>query len=118
MNTYTAGPWKIEHEQGDNPYIVADHGKKWDNPVICCLYEDVTPEDSVTLGPWLKANDNAAGNSQLIAAAPDLLEALIYARDEIAMRVEEDGGDAYSVEKACRKIDEAIAKAEGRKVKP
>lgn len=46
--------------------------------------------------------------------AQELLEALIYAREEIALRVVEDGGTKYSIEKACRKLDAAIAKAKGR----
>ena len=74
---YTPGPWMIDHEQGDMPFIVAEQGKKWRKPVICSLYENVTPEDSVTLGPWLQANDNAGANARLIAAAPELLAACI-----------------------------------------
>lgn len=77
MTTYTPGPWNIGHEQGDNPFVFAAQGKKWDNPVICSLYEDVTPECSVTMGEWLKANDNANANARLIAAAPELLGCLI-----------------------------------------
>lgn len=88
-----------------------------------------------TPGPWknktfgeVKAKDDAftvaqcmmgnlgerEANANLIAAAPELLEALKYAREEIALRVVEDGGTKYSIQKACAKLDAAIAKAEGR----
>lgn len=77
MMKATPGPWKIEHHQG-NRYIVAEQGKRWDNPVICQLYEDVTPEDSVTIGDWLKEFENAEANAALIIAAPELLDALFW----------------------------------------
>ena len=76
MAKHTPGPWAVNHRESDMPYIVADQGKAWDNPIICNLYEDVTPEDSVTIGPWLEAHPNAKANARLIAAAPDLLAAL------------------------------------------
>lgn len=70
----TRGNWKVEFVEGDKPYVVADQGVGWANPVICDLYEDVTPEDSVTMGAWLKALPNAHGNARLIAEAPAMLE--------------------------------------------
>ena len=73
---HTPGPWRIDYLQDDAPYIVAEQGKAWNNPTICHFYSDVTPEDSVTIGPWLEAFDNANANARLIAAAPDMLAAL------------------------------------------
>ena len=73
---HTPGPWAVDNEQMGFPYVVAGEKPDWRAPIICDLYEDVTPEDSVTCGPWLKAYPNAEANARLIAAAPDLLEAL------------------------------------------
>jgi len=101
MSTHTPGPWHFGDTAGPIG-IAVDRSD-------CHGFRNHV---------WIAKNIATEADARLIAAAPDLLEALTYARDEIAMRVEEDGGDAYSVKKACRKIDEAIAKAEGRKVKP
>jgi hypothetical protein len=76
MSEHTPGPWAVKYRDTDMPYIVANQGKAWDNPIICTLYEDVTPFDSVTIGPWLEARPNANANARLIAAAPKMLVAL------------------------------------------
>jgi hypothetical protein len=81
---HSPAPWLIEYEQGDMPYITADQGNpkaRWNNPVICALYEDVTPEDSVTIGPWLKAYPNAEANARLLVKAPQLLAELKFIHD-------------------------------------
>lgn len=109
MSTHTPGPWIFNTTYDSDGGNVTDKSGRY---IACCDGCDIPG----TSGEVSVAE--AKANAQLIAAAPDLLEALVYARDEIAMRVEEDGGNAYSVKKACRKIDEAIAKAEGCKVKP
>jgi len=97
MSNYTPGPWRHEPHQ-------ASHGDK------------IAVVDAIgrilALIPGHKATDKA--NAQLIAAAPELLEALQYAREELAMRIEEDGGTEYSVAKGCRILDAAIAKATGK----
>lgn len=78
MNTdrHTPGPWHIDRD-GKHPYIVAgDTQPAWNRPVVCYLYRDVTPENSVTIGAWLRSEENAEANARLIAAAPALLAAL------------------------------------------
>jgi hypothetical protein len=76
MVEHTPGPWIVGYAASGKPYIVADHGKRWNNPTICHLYEDVTPEGSVTIEPWLEAFDNAEANARVVAAAPEMLAIL------------------------------------------
>lgn len=83
MTQHTPGPWAINYRDGDMPYIVADQGKAWNDPIVCALYDDVTPEDSVTIGPWLEAHPNAEANARLIAAAPKLLYSAEFSDKEI-----------------------------------
>lgn len=82
--SHTPGPWRIDYQQDEATYIVAEQGKAWNNPTICHLYQDVTPEDSVTIGPWLEAFDNATANARLIAAAPDMAQTI---RDLLALHI-------------------------------
>lgn len=106
---HTPGPWRIE-DKDTFPYIEADQGKKWNNPTICHLYQDVTPFDSVTCGAWLKAFDNATANARLIAAAPDLLNAL----ERIVKELGASGYKGDTEEPSCIHTARAvIAKARG-----
>lgn len=118
MSQHTPGPWHIDYQQDDAPYIVAEQGKAWDNPTICHLYQDVTPEDSVTIGRWLEALPNATANARLIASAPELLSAL----NAIVARIQGDWdhpdlvryGPLQLASHDCLEIARAaIAKAEG-----
>ena len=77
MVEHTPGPWIVGYADSGKPYIVADHGKRWNDPTICRLYEDITPEGSMTGPGWcLEAFDNAEANARLIAAAPDMMTLL------------------------------------------
>jgi hypothetical protein len=76
MVEHTPGPWIVGYAASGKPYIVADHGKRWNNPTICHLYDDITPEGSVTIEPWLEAFDNAEANARVVAAAPDMMTLL------------------------------------------
>ena len=104
--SHTPGPWVVKYKPDDEPYIIAEQGKAWDNPVICSLYEDVTPEDSITFSPWLKAYPNAEANARLIVAAPDLL----FALENLLAVKNGEGGTVFDSDEIART---AIAKAKG-----
>jgi hypothetical protein len=112
---HTPGPWTVRHDQG-NPYVSADHGKPWNYSVVCSLYEDVTPSDSVTIGPWLKANENAEANALLIAAAPDLLDVVKEANAELERLNDPRGFVSIRQMRIMEKARAAIAKATGGEV--
>ena len=98
MSSHTPGPWNaVESQPGI--YLIRE---------LCAEAEFSHIATASRRGPT-----ELLANARLIAAAPDLLAALEDAREEIAMRVLEDGGDQRSVTKACAKYDAAIAKARG-----
>ena len=109
MENHTPGPWLIYANNG-YLYIEADQGKKWRNPTICHLYEDVTPFDSVLLGDQFAEFDNAKANAHLIAAAPELLEAL---RGLLNAPDPEEVEDHAPKLRAIMNAHSAIAKATG-----
>ncbi len=97
MNKHTPGPWKVLNS-------VQIHDEKLGGVIAaCCRY---ARHDAV---------DHA--NAKLIAAAPDLLEALIRARDDLnnaAFLIRKELGEhhwLYDIEKGKKIADEAIAKA-------
>jgi hypothetical protein len=104
--SHTPGPWAVNYNSYDEPYIIAEQGKAWDNPVICSLYEDVTPEDSITFSRWLQAYPNAEANARLIVAAPDLL----FALENLLAVKNGEGGTVFDSDEIARA---AIAKAKG-----
>ena len=109
MTSHTPGPWEFYADS-----VPVDH-KTYKSPGYYDNLSLFGPNGEFIAGcDEYEAFSHNAADRSLIAAAPELLEALKYAREEIALRVVEDGGTRYSIEKACRKIDAAIAKAEGR----
>ena len=101
MSSHTPGPWNAVESQPGIYWIDTREGSHAYGDIATVLEGGMDPEEN-------------AANARLIAAAPDLLAALEDAREEIAMRVLEDGGDLRSVTKACAKYDAAIAKARGK----
>lgn len=102
---HTPGPWGMEtvrttsglcHRVGPFP-----SPKSWrsDKPAHACIYDDYPPDVG---SPELVAN------ARLIAAAPDLLEAL---KACVTMYGDENPDDDWTCIKLARA---AIAKAEGR----
>lgn len=103
---HTPGPWKAEAPSEYGISIVAPSGGS-----LGCAW----PED------LLGNMHDAVANARLIAAAPDLLEALSAAQAALAMMTAPDAIKATSVQHAWAQAVEAeakaraaIAKAEGR----
>jgi hypothetical protein len=101
---HTPGPWYVGTEfndQGRHIYAAQkvrhEDGDEW-HPLIACT------DDDERLVDW-------QANAVLIAAAPDLLEALKYCRQKIAYM--QTHGEWYSPGRAIEMADTAIAKATG-----
>ena len=91
LNTHTPGPWAIEAAPNGYTYIRAEHRAE----IALVGSENMLADDS-----------SAASNAMLIAAAPDLLEAL---RD-LVEAVEDPEASSLMRLNAAR---DAIAKATG-----
>lgn len=83
----TPGPRRVV-DADTFPYVVAtfpeNEGKRWNDPMICALYEDATPFDYVGIGEILQRLPHARANAFLIAACdPDTIRALLSERDAL-----------------------------------
>ena len=100
--THTPGPW----------YAV-DNGHYIDIKISDDIYAPSVAD--VSASKFLEGGDNSKANASLIAAAPDLLEALKAARiDILTLYSLSASGMAEPAEEWVSEIDAAIAKAEGR----
>jgi hypothetical protein len=119
---HTPGPWGyIPSTENHGPYVVGPHGGD-----VCDCYAMTYPlAPSVCNGGTSKpvpfCGEQADANARLIAAAPELLEALMRARVFILSEYEDEESKALDGEVVSRdarpiwnKIHAAIAKAEGR----
>ena len=83
----TPGPRRVIDGNSYSYVTVAlpeNEGRRWDDPIICTLYEDVTPDDYVGFGERLQTFPNARANAALIAACdPDTIRALLEERDAL-----------------------------------
>lgn len=90
MEKYTPGPW-----------FASEDGEVYSKP-------------SYTSVAMVLMNERGADNARLIAAAPELLEALKDARSMLSAVEVSDGEDGDPWDRAISRIEAAIAKAEGR----
>jgi hypothetical protein len=78
MSKHSPGPWAIEYDEVDEDWRIVSEPRN--GYVAAISYyehdEDDTPEDLATV-------EEVKANASLIAAAPDLLEALEMALDEL-----------------------------------
>jgi hypothetical protein len=103
---HTPGPWRVEGPD-DEPYgqigVFAAHH------LVCELWQDDAPVRDYNEAQW--------ANARLIAAAPELLAALVEMREFIRIRFPDDSlasGNWPTVKPLVEKWDAAIAKAEGK----
>jgi hypothetical protein len=99
---HTPGPWKVDFDSPDSAGVIApDQNANEDNRVVVA---------HGIAGPNFKAN------AALIAAAPELLEALKDAEDSLSYAQEcwiaKDGTSNTVLERRRRTVSAAIAKAE------
>lgn len=98
MNEYTPGPWNAKYANDG----CGDIGIVGDGGVVAECFHEIREKNE-------RANRECIANARLIAAAPDLLEALKAARDEL----DEYRVDTNSMPSTLEIIDAAITKATG-----
>ena len=103
---HTPGPWSVLHATGRPWSITADGRDEDAGNTLLVATCDPYAEDAAP-------GNDAEANAALIAAAPDMLEALRCIRDGVESGLYAVGGrDAAEV---CYEVaDAALAKAEGR----
>ena len=100
---YTPGPWEIRK----SGFIMAPDGAGQGDDVYIA---------EILIGPDSPEVDEAKANARLIAAAPDLLEALVYLAEEVGRLMEwNDYIEDPDVEDAYENAFMVIAKAKGDK---
>lgn len=113
---HTPGPWEyVPATENHGPYVANVVGN-----TVCDCYM-LTDPLSGPRKPVQFCYEMAPANARLIAAAPELLEALMQTRAFILSEYEDEGAKALDGEVVHRNarpiwgtIHDAIAKAEGR----
>lgn len=106
MAKHTPGPWWWDGAPGQSNLRCGDPSEcESDSSVI--RYE---PYEGMWLSRYGSADEDAA-NAKLIAAAPDLLEALRWYVENDDTNVQQDGNEFYTA--GLRRAEAAIAKATG-----
>ncbi len=101
MSKFTPGPWVR-----DGRMVEATNSEK--ETIMAC--EVYGPE----LGHWdQEAQVAAEANAQLIAAAPDLLDALVYLANWMEELIGFENETDPEYQEAMKQIDEAITRATG-----
>jgi len=101
MSKHTPGPWRFDTEDGGVRYVTASNG------AITVAVPHGPPGNCVEVEP------EHIANAHLIAAAPEMLDALKKARSWAGQYFELPAHEA-AANIMCGVLDAAIAKAEGR----
>lgn len=106
MSAHTPGPWIwIEHGAAMWLVPIADYQKDPDYPADYAICDDGS-----AYGEYSQKIDPSSANGRLLAAAPDLLEALIKFREAFVVAA---GDKSPFCKFALVPVDAAIAKARG-----
>jgi hypothetical protein len=94
-HTHTSGPWKITHNTTPGQFVTETKIRDKTNGVIATMHI------------------NSENNARLIAAAPELLAALIESLNYVVMRGAGMDLSQEALNELCAGIRAAISKAEG-----
>lgn len=97
MNKHTAGPWQTDRNNVHAGQIATIHG---------CIGNDWV---EIWSPQWPDSEETQEANARLMAAAPELFEAL----DQIQRRIAAGDLDEWSLQSLERIAAEAIEKAKG-----
>jgi len=113
MNKHTPGPWIVnEADNGGEVANIFSDNPEHDGAYVCAVWSDesATGNDGADEEtPQYVTDAEANANAALIAAAPDMYEALEAVR---AIIPQHNAGTPWA--RAADKIHAALAKAEGR----
>jgi len=104
---FTPGPWKwVFSESSDSSYLVPTHHEDAEKyPSLCCV-----ADDGSACGEYGATLDPNSPDAHLIAAAPEMYEALkSVLNSDMAMREEDEGNISPTLEI----IRTVLAKARG-----
>lgn len=112
---HTPGPWQVMNDYDGATIVIANvDGETFSDGTSTFSYDfvcDTLPDD----GDGSRSREIAKANARLIAAAPELLEALKTAKGTIRAWHGRSQWDIYDrASPEMKAINSAIAKAEGR----
>lgn len=103
MGDWTKGPWNTYSEEGDQNGIFKHS---------VCKYVDLMDDDHICVAEARgDSRQRAYDNARLIAAAPELYDALLLARGHVADLLAEFGPKGTPYAEDLAKIDSALRKA-------
>lgn len=117
MTKHTPGPWKVDDSKlngvATRDYVVVLDGPRGDDGVSLRQHGNIRNGWYTDAVCSCECVDNYQANARLIAAAPDLLEALIAARNIVEKWCHTQGDSQTLFDEYLAPIDTAIAKAKG-----
>ncbi len=108
IRAHTPGPWKVD------PRYPSEVQTLDDRSISSCWHSQCEGQDITLIGILPCSLEESAANACLMAAAPDLLEALKSMRRLAAVHMKARGFSAEDIEQSFPQTDAALAKAEGR----